>query len=213
MKFSQLAMAILITLSASWVQAQAQKETADLNKLVSYMEGAYSSLAQSEADTNYLHITLDMKQIWPENNDGAWLYVEQTAAWTPGKPYRQRVYHLQQIDDTTFTSSIMSMPNPKKYIGGHLKTEIFNQMTSDSLTALEGCALTLIYNDGVFSGSTEEGACKNSWGEASYATSIVEISPEVLYSWDQGWNDEKEQVWGATLGGYQFVKKQDDKKF
>lgn len=212
MKFLQLAMAILISLSAFQVQAQAPKETADLNKLVSYMEGTYSSLAQSEADTNYLHITLDMKQIWPENKDGAWLYVEQTAAWTPGKPYRQRVYHLQQIDDTTFTSSIMSMPNPKKYIRGHLNTEIFNQMTSDSLTALEGCALTLIYNDGVFAGRTKEGACKNSWGEASYATSIVEISPDVLYSWDQGWNDEKEQVWGATLGGYQFVKKHEEKK-
>ncbi|NPD44869.1 MULTISPECIES: chromophore lyase CpcT/CpeT [unclassified Lentimicrobium] len=208
MKFSQLALAILIFLSA--FQVQAQKETADLPKLVSYMEGAYSSLAQSEADTNFLHITLDMKQIWPQNKDGAWLYVEQTAAWTPGKPYRQRVYHLQKIDDTTFTSSIMTMPNPKKYIGGHLNTEIFNEITSDSLTALEGCALTLIYKDGVFAGSTEEGACKNSWGEANYATSIVEISPELLYSWDQGWNNKKEQVWGATSGGYKFVKKQID---
>lgn len=210
MKFLQLALAILISLSA--FQVQAQDDTADLPKLVSYMEGAYSSFEQSEADTNFLHITLDMKQIWTDNENGAWLYVEQTAAWTPGKPYRQRVYHLQQINDTTFTSSIMTMPNPKKYIGGHLNTEIFNELTSDSLTALEGCALTLIFKNGIFAGSTEEGACKNSWGEASYATSIVEIKPELLYSWDQGWNDEKEQVWGATSGGYEFVKKQEKKK-
>ncbi len=210
MKFLQLAAIIIISLATTQIHAQENK--ADLTKLVSYMEGAYSSLAQSEADTNFLHITLDMKQIWLENENGAWLYVEQTAAWTPGKPYRQRIYHLQQLDDTTFTSSIMSMPNPKNYIGGHLNTEIFNQITPDSLTALEGCALTLIYKDEVFEGSTEEGACKNSWGAASYATSIVEISPELLYSWDQGWNDEKEQVWGATSGGYKFVKNDTKKK-
>jgi hypothetical protein len=28
----------------------------------------------------------------------------------------------------------------------------------------------------------------------------------MLLSWDQGFNDKKEQVWGATKGGYAFIK-------
>jgi hypothetical protein len=27
-----------------------------------------------------------------------------------------------------------------------------------------------------------------------------------MVSWDQGWNGEGKQVWGATKGGYIFVK-------
>lgn len=58
----------------------------------------------------------------------------------------------------------------------------------------------------MFVGQTKEGACTNKWGEASYATSEVKITKKSLLSWDRGWNDEKEQVWGAVKGGYLFEK-------
>jgi len=28
----------------------------------------------------------------------------------------------------------------------------------------------------------------------------------MLRSWDQGFNEKGEQVWGATKGGYEFIK-------
>ena len=178
-----------------------------MDLLVEYMEGEYSSESQSLADTNYLHITLDMVRIWEENDDGAWLYVEQTAAWTPGQPYRQRVYHLEQLTDSTFSSTIMSIPNPENYVGVRNNPELITTLSPDSLTELEGCALILHYENGSFSGETEKGSCLNSWGEATYATSEVVIYPDSLYSWDRGYNNEDEQVWGAENGGYMFVKK------
>lgn len=206
MKYLSLALVATIFISSCQLAVEAQKDQADLSLLVAYMQGAYSSEEQSLNDTNYLHITLDMRQIWEESMDGAWLYVEQTAAWTPGQPYRQRVYHLQQLDDSTFSSSIMTIPDPKRFIGGHLNPEIFKSLSVDSLVILPGCDLILTYKDRIFAGSTQEGACANSWGEAIYATSIVEIHDDYLYSWDQGWNAHKEQVWGAENGGYMFVK-------
>ena len=30
---------------------------------------------------------------------------------------------------------------------------------------------------------------------------------KMLASWDQGFNDRGEQVWGALKGGYEFIKK------
>lgn len=201
-----LMLGILVFTVGCCSSVEEKKKKADLQKLISFMEGSFSSEEQAKADTNYLHITLDMRRIWKTNDDGAWLYVEQTAAWTPGKPYRQRIYHLEQMNDSTFISSIYKMPTPEKYIGGHLMPEIFDALDSDSLSILEGCALALTFRNGVFSGSTKDGACKNSWGEATYATSEVSISPEIMNSWDRGWNDDKEQVWGAEYGGYAFVR-------
>jgi hypothetical protein len=29
----------------------------------------------------------------------------------------------------------------------------------------------------------------------------------MMVSWDRGYNDEGEQVWGAEKGGYRFVKR------
>jgi hypothetical protein len=34
----------------------------------------------------------------------------------------------------------------------------------------------------------------------------VTIWPDRLISWDRGWNDKGQQVWGAEKGGYIFVK-------
>lgn len=196
---------LLITLSCQTEKSKQQTDVS-LAKLVSYMEGSFSSEEQSKEDTTFLNITLDTKQIWKDNKDGAWLYVEQTAAWTPGKPYRQRIYHLEQNSDSTFTSATYKMFNPKDFIGGYSNPEMFDILTIDSLEVLKGCTLLLTYGDGMFTGKTEEGACLNSWGDAAYATSEVKLFPDYMYTWDRGWNDKKEQVWGADKGGYRFVK-------
>ena len=186
--------------------AMKPKKSAKLKDLVSYMEGQYSSKKQAEADTNYMHITLDMVQIWKKSKDGAWLYVEQTAAWTPGKPYRQRVYHLEQHSDSTFSSTILSLPEPKRFVGTRDNMDLINTLNPDSLTVLPGCALNLTFKDGGFVGATSVGECLNSWGDAIYATSEVAIYSDSLYSWDRGYDSTNTQVWGAENGGYQFIK-------
>ncbi len=193
----------LMMLSAGSIFAQKNNT---FETLIDHMQGSFSSLEQAENDSDYFHITLDMKRIWNKNKKGAWLYVEQTAASTPGRPYRQRIYHLQQVSDSVFTSTIYKFENEKSYVGGHQTPEQFNRLKKKNLDELEGCTLELTYNNGVFSGKTKKGSCLNNWGKATYATSEVTISSSQMVSWDQGWNDSDEQVWGATKGGYVFKK-------
>ena len=188
------------------LNCSAQKTNLPFKTLVDYMQGSFSSEEQSKTDTNYFHITLDMAQIWEEDSTSAWLYVEQTAAWTPNEPYRQRIYHLELEENGAFKSTILKMPHPEKYIGAHKNPQLLDSLNKDSLEVLPGCALKLQYKDGNFKGSTVEGACKNAWGKASYATSEVSVSEGQMISWDRGWNDKKEQVWGAENGGYIFIK-------
>lgn len=178
-----------------------------LELLASTMIGSYSSAAQAERDTNYFNIELEMVRIWPKETDGIWLYVEQAAASKKDQPYRQRIYHLRQVDDTTFVSTVCNLDSMKNFMGAYRDVSRFGALTPADARELEGCAITLSYRNGRFVGSTHERDCRNAWGKATYATSEVDIGPEGMVSWDRGYDDTHTQVWGAEKGGYEFVKK------
>lgn len=132
--------------------------------------------------------------------------MEQAVVIAKNKPYRQRVYQLVQVDDSTFTSTVYYLDSTKWYVGGYKETSLLNKTTAEQLNLLEGCALILHYRAGSFVGATDDKACKNTWDKATYATSEVTAKPDRMISWDRGYNDAGEKVWGAEKGGYIFVK-------
>jgi len=178
----------------------------DLKTLVDWMEGPYSSEEQSRNDSDYYNISLEMKKIWTDRSDGYWLYVEQAVAETKDQPYRQRIYHLI-FEDDLIKSIIYSLPNEKNFIGGWKNTEIFDDLDPDSLQKRIGCEVIIKrLDENTFIGSTVEKNCSSNLRGASYATTEVTISKNTLLSWDRGYNDKDEQVWGAVKGGYIFKK-------
>ncbi len=178
-----------------------------LEQLAKVMIGSYTSAAQAEADTSYFNIELEMVRLWPERTDGIWLYVEQAAARSKEKPYRQRVYHLQEVNDSIFTSDILSITGGETLYGAYKDGALLESLQMDSLVELAGCTITLTRRGEAYIGSTDGRKCSNAWGKATYATSEVSITPGLMVSWDRGYNDADEQVWGATAGGYRFVKR------
>lgn len=187
--------------------APAQKEKkANLKKLSKYMIGSYNSAKQAAKDTAYFDISLEMCRVWEGEEGSIWLYVEQAVTANKNKPYRQRVYQLKKVDEFTLSSTIYSLPNAEKAIGAYNTEKPLSYWKPSDLTLLKGCTIYLKYKEGLFIGETKEGACENTWGEAAYATSIVRIGKKSLLSWDRGWNEKKEQVWGAKKGGYLFDK-------
>ena len=87
------------------------------------------------------------------------------------------------------------------------KEEKLNKISADSLINRQGCAIYLRRIDkNIYKGSTPGKECLSSLRGAAYATSEVTIWPDRLISWDRGWNDKGQQVWGAEKGGYIFVK-------
>jgi CpeT protein len=197
-----------LLLAAPLLHAQGGQR-ATLDALARCMLGSFSSADQARADTNYFNIELEMARIWRSRPDGVWVYVEQARADAKHKPYRQRVYQLQQVDDSTFTSTVYSLDSAEWYVGGYKLTHLLDRTAPERLVPLEGCALTLHNRNGAFVGATDGRSCRNSWGKASYATSEVIVQADRLISWDRGWNEAGEQVWGATQGGYIFVKTRD----
>jgi hypothetical protein len=179
----------------------------DLLLLQTWMTGSFSSQEQSQADPEFFDIRLEMVPIWPERIDGYWLYVEQAAASSLDKPYRQRVYHLTRIDENRFESAVYELEDPLQYAGIWKDPAPLSDLYPEALIKREGASIYLEQvGEEAFSGSTRGKECKSNLRGASYATSEVRITEGQIYSWDRGFNEQDEQVWGAVKGGYIFKK-------
>lgn len=196
----------LLIFSACSTTRQLNKGENDLAQLVEWMSGDFSSLAQSQRDSDYYDIRLHIRPIWLHDKGNHWLYVEQAMASAENKPYRQRVYKVER-DGDGFKSIVYTLAEPGKWVGAYNNVALFDALKPDELSLRDGCTVYLKKKSKTeYAGETRNGDCDSNIRGAKYATSKVTITAEKLLSWDQGFNDKGEQVWGATKGGYEFVK-------
>lgn len=195
---------ILLTALCTARKASAQSD--ELKLLARWMAGSYSSEDQHLKDTaNYFDIRLQIIPIWKDRTDGFWFYVEQAVASSIDQPYRQRVYHLQEKEKGIFESIVLTMKDPLRFTH---KPEEVEKLPIDSLNEKKGCSVILSRKEkDSFVGGTQGKSCPSDRKGAAYATSEVTITEGQLLSWDRGYNEKDEQVWGAEKGGYHFVKK------
>jgi CpeT protein len=178
----------------------------ELVRLESYMEGHFNSTAQSKADSNFYDITLHMQRIWPEKKDAFYLYVEQAVTSMATKPYRQRVYRVSRVDKYNYLSEVYSLPEESKWINAWQEPAKFSALKFEDLIERTGCAVQLVPDNGYFYGATDGEGCESTLRGAKYATSEVEIRPDMILSWDRGYDAQGVQVWGSENGAYEFVK-------
>lgn len=185
---------------------QEDKSQASLDQLAEWMTGYFNSSDQAEEDSSYYDISLYMVRIWPERDDGYWLYIEQAVSEMGDRPYRQRVYQLTREEDD-YLSRVFELPDPGRFVNQYADPRSFIAITPDSLMERKGCEVSLTPSEGAYRGGTAEKTCESSLRGASYATSRVSVYEDHLESWDQGFDAEGSQVWGAEKGGYIFMKK------
>ena len=184
----------------------------ELAELVGHMSGSFASTAQSERDKEFFDIRLHMTAIWPQYTtpELKWLYVEQAMATQLDKPYRQRIYRVSEAGVTqqgqpTFVSEVYEFENSSGFAGAYAVPKAFDAMKPEQLILREGCGVLLTkIMPGVYEGGTHGTGCLSSLRGATYATSKVHIDSTGLYTWDQGFDKDGKQVWGAVKSGYEF---------
>lgn len=184
----------------------------DLAELVGHMSGSFASTEQSERDPEFFDIRLHMTPIWPQHSTptAKWLYVEQAMATALDKPYRQRIYLVSEAGKTPqgqarFISEVFEFDNPLGFAGAYASPKAFDSITPEQLSRREGCEVLLTQlMPGVYEGGTQGTNCLSSLRGATYASSKVHIDSTGLLTWDQGFDKEGKQVWGAVKGGYEF---------
>lgn len=179
----------------------------DTQELTEYMTGSFSSAAQAGADANYYNMTLQIVPIWPDEA-ADYLYVEQAIATKQLQPNRQRIYKLEKLSEGAYRASVYSIAHDSLFIGKWRSPTFFNSYSPSDLISGGTCAIILYQNsDGTYTGSTKDRDCGSAMKGASYETSVVDVRSDQISVWDQGFNDDGKQVWGAVDGPYVFLRK------
>lgn len=180
-------------------------EDKELKELFSLMQGSFNSEIQSQVDSSYYNISLHMYPIWQDK--GHFLYVEQALNSMQDRPYRQRIYEITRLSDSTFSSAVYNLDTDSLWIGKWKTPVAFDAISKSDLMLKSGCEVVLKRLDkNHFMGSTGETSCASSLRGASYAQSEVEVLEDKIISWDRGFDSEGNHVWGAEKGGYIFNK-------
>lgn len=203
-KFILLTGIILIAAACKSRSTSQNTDKSDLGQLQTLMAGNYSSEKQSKEDVEYYNISLRMVPIWKDR--GHFLYVEQAIFDKQDKPYRVRIYKLSKRG-TEYISEIYTLKNEADWIGKWKDPSAFDALALDAIELKSGCEVILKRISAQnYAGATGEKTCPSELRGASYASSKVTITPTELISWDQGFDKDGKQVWGATKGGYHFIK-------
>ncbi len=182
-------------------------KSTNLTGLVSDMTGSFISENVMAADSTFQNILLHTVPIW-SSRSSKYLYVEQAIEGQESTPLKQQIYELLKDNDGGFEIKRYKLTNSDTVVGKWKSPAYFDQFDLSILDEEEGCTLYVIQHaDGSYSGSTRMDHCINSDNGASYASTILKVRKGRIMSWEQGFNTDKVQVWGAKKGGYQFLRK------
>lgn len=212
------AIAIVFSLAGCFLGRPLSKEVSrpvsPLEELWQQMAGFYDSADQAATDTQYYDIRLAMVPIRVSDENYKWLYVEQAVASAPERPYRIRVYRLEQLAEGRFVSRVYALRDERAYLQAWSDPEKLTMLDTADIDEREGCAVFMTRTSpGVFEGATMQGTCESSLRGASYAQAEVFLDGRVLRSWDRGYDQRGNQVWGAERGPYIFKKRREAVSF
>ncbi|MEM9303629.1 MAG: CpcT/CpeT family chromophore lyase [Pseudomonadota bacterium] len=177
---------------------------AELDDFLTLVTGSFSSATQAARDDRYDHAIWHTVRIWPEANDGAWVYTENWLEGADG-PYRQRVSRYRLDADGTILSKTWTLSEPERFVGAWEEPRRFDELTPGELGDESGCVTRLARTGTTrYEGGTVGQACRNAYKGAAYLVSATEISEAGVTNWDRGFDADGKQVWGPAAGGYEF---------
>lgn len=186
-------------------------------ELARFLTGSFDSKDQAASDKSYFEISLEICPIDAKEIGERVLYVEQ--ARVGSAPYRQRLYVIDRKDETTAVSRVFELKAPKSWVGACAREErkaspadadekigcsVEMHRVGD---AFEGATPDLTWTGSTFEKSKGNVRCPSELNGATYASSTVRLEENLMVSWDRGYDDAGKQVWGATAGGYRFVRR------
>ncbi|KAK4256873.1 hypothetical protein QN277_006539 [Acacia crassicarpa] len=142
------------------------------------------------------------------------LYFEQAFWRTPQKPFRQRFLMVKpcpkelKCDVELNTYAIRDMEEYKNFCDRSKdqrpqQEEVIGDIAEPLTTIhLKRCPRG---KRCLYEGSTPPGGFPNSWNGASYCTTeLAVMKNKEIHTWDRGYDDDGNQVWGPKEGPYEF---------
>ncbi|MBI1392770.1 MAG: hypothetical protein GC152_08525 [Alphaproteobacteria bacterium] len=185
-----------------------------LEELASVSVGSFSTHDQARRDERYGVAEAEIVRIWPDRDDGMWLYQEQAflgERWDevdPGqkdRPYFARVIHSVETAPGVVRRSVHKLKDPDAARGTWRAASPLEALSPDDLLPSE-CGITAErIAEGFWRSQSDK--CPNAYKGADYALSISLFSPGRYANWDRGLKVDGAHVWGPEAGGYIFVRR------
>ncbi|MEO1038478.1 MAG: chromophore lyase CpcT/CpeT [Pseudomonadota bacterium] len=188
-------------------------EHASVEELAEILTGSFTTLEQSATD-GWGYVESELARIWPEREDGVWLYQEnvwlgdneETADWSAKeRPYFQRIVRLVETEPGVVLRTIYRVEDAASLVGAYADP---SRVGEDQLAA-PNC-----------SGPVERIA--HGWWVADFPTCPSNLrgavrthsrsihTPDGFANWDRGIDPQGNVVWGPAEAGYIFKRKADE---
>ncbi|MBD2102002.1 CpcT/CpeT family chromophore lyase [Leptolyngbya sp. FACHB-261] len=183
-----------------------------LSILARCLAGEFENSVQAlDAPTWFVHLRLWQRPLPQLLNGNLALFAEQANALYLQNPYRQRILTLQE-QQGSIQVQYFAFKEPDAVQGAGADLDRLAQVNLSELQLLPGCVLTVAERNGVFyAESPSETKCYFEYqGEQRQVILGFEASVQQFRSYDRGVDPETGKVlWGAMMGPYEFVKRQD----
>lgn len=153
-----------------------------------YITGTFTSTAQAQGDPTHTFddVTIDTYKLFTDSIGGTWFYTQQYETKHPTHPYRQRLYYI--------------IPQ-----GNLLKQFIYLYPTG---TYKAGCDITIRkLAPATYYGITHATSCTATFRNSTYTTAAFLVTPAGIISWERGYTNTHQQIWGSIIGPYHFQKR------
>jgi hypothetical protein len=204
---------------ATQAAAQAGRD-ADVEQLADWLAGEFDTFAQVAADETaqaaYRHDRVVLRVV-PVTVPGFFdapgqrtIYLEQAAAATPQRPYRQGVYTIRRVDGRIVTQT-WRLREPAAFAGATSDHVRLAGLKPEMLTHLEGCdvAWTRV-DERLFHGEMgQTRSCRIARNGGTWMTALNELTPSVTITLDRGFDEGGAQRWGPPAGvpGHMFTRR------
>lgn len=178
----------------------ARPAPSDVELAADWLTGEFNSRAQATADRRYFDVHLYAMQVWPEREDGVWMYVQQSRDDDEDRiyeaPYRQRVYHVHAGEDGTVVSTVYRIAAEERFVDPWTDLSVLDALNDEALQKAEGCDVSLSRDGDRFVGGTIGTRCRLSFG--GHATSSVTLTAEGIQSLDLLYDNAGQIINGLT---------------
>lgn len=198
----------IITATVS-TKAMAQ-DNALLQEFAALQAGSFTTAAQATVSPSYAVVEAEIVRIWPDRDDGVWMYQEQAILAAgdkiykdgKAKPYFQRVFRLLDMGGGRLVRENYELKDAAQVAGAYKKKTPLDGLSPDDLI-LGGCANQLErVADGYW--RAHIATCPNTYRGATHMTSLSVYTSDTLANWDRGFDAAGNVVWGPEDGGYIF---------
>jgi len=183
----------------------------------SAIQGRFSSYPQTLVDTTKSDVLIRTKYLYQKN--GYDYFYTQQGEWFKDVfyPYRQRIYktknegtHILLEIHTINTPYSILTDTPKKHPTFQMDTTLL-ETPAILMEKKPGCDIHILkvyQKEGtpILYGSTNDNDCVATFNGSTYTQVDFLILPNSLISWERGYNDNNEQVWGPEESPYLFMK-------